>query len=145
MIARVAPDVAGIAKTFDYLVPPAMEADVRVGTMVRVALAGRRIGGWVVELVDEAATAALKSGRPLQPLAKVTGWGPSADLVDLADWAAWRWAGRRSAFLRTASPPGAVRGLPAPAGGPPSPGAVPGSLAADAFGRPARLAVTVVR
>ncbi|MEA2900229.1 MAG: hypothetical protein QOH36_116 [Actinomycetota bacterium] len=142
MIARVAPDVAGIAKTFDYLVPPAMEADVRVGTLVRVALAGRRIGGWVVEIADEAATAALKSGRPLSPLAKVTGWGPAADLVDLSGWAAWRWAGRRSAFLKTASPPGAVRGLPPR----PEPrltvGAPAGSLAAEAF---AQEGVTVVR
>ncbi len=118
MIARVAPDVAGIAKTFDYLVPPAMAADVRVGTMVRVVLAGRRVGGWVVAVSDVADAAALRSGRPLQPLAKVTGWGPPADLVDLAGWAAWRWAGRRTAFLRTASPPTAVRGLPASTGGP---------------------------
>ena len=136
MIARVAPDVAGIAKTFDYLVPPAMETDVRVGTMVRVPLAGRRVGGWVVEVADEPAPAALERGRPLQPLAKVTGWGPPADLVDLADWAAWRWAGRRSALLRTASPPGAVRQLPAR---PRSTGEVaPGdarTLAADAFDR----------
>ncbi|HVF14859.1 MAG TPA: hypothetical protein VM942_09690 [Acidimicrobiales bacterium] len=123
MIARVAPDVAGIAKTFDYLVPPAMVDDVRVGTLVRVPLGGRRIGGWVVELADEPAPAALERGRPLQPLAKVTGWGPPADLVDLAAWAAWRWAGRRSAFLRTASPPGAVRRLPPrpPAAATPSP------------------------
>ncbi len=139
MIARVAPDVAGIAKVFDYLVPPAMEADVRVGTMVRVPLAGRRIGGWVVELTDAAAAAALTSGRPLQPLAKVTGWGPSADLVDLADWAAWRWAGRRSAFLKTASPPGAVRGLPRRPQSRLAAGAPAGSLAAAAFSR--RLAV----
>jgi len=163
VVARVVPDVAGIAKTFDYLVPPAMEVDVRVGTLVRVSLGGRRIGGWVVGLADEPAPAALQRGRALQPLAKVTGWGPPADLVDLAGWAAWRWAGRRSAFLRTASPPGAVRGLPprprpgdpppagpqaAPPSGPtpeagpsPGPGAAPPlrSLAAEAFGR--RLAV----
>jgi len=132
--------VAGIAKTFDYLVPPAMAHDVRVGTLVRVPLAGRRIGGWVVALADEAAT-----DRPLQPLAKVTGWGPAPDLVDLAGWAAWRWAGRISAFLRSASPPGAVRGLP-PARPPAAPGASTrapaGSLVADAFARPG---VTVVR
>jgi primosomal protein N' (replication factor Y) len=104
VIARVVPDVAGIAKTFDYLVPPAMEADVRVGTLVRVPLGGRRIGGWVVELVDEPAPAAVRGGRPLQPLAKVTGWGPPPDLVDLAQWAAWRWAGRRTHELGTTGP-----------------------------------------
>ena len=140
VIARVVPDVAGIAKTFDYLVPPAMEADVRVGTLVRVPLGGRRIGGWVVELAAEPAPEALVRGRPLQAVAKVTGWGPPADVVDLAAWAAWRWAGRRSAFLRTASPPGAVRGLPPcpPAAGDFS-SAAPGTLASEAFGR--RLAV----
>ena len=143
MIARVAPDVAGIAKVFDYLVPPALEGDVRVGAMVRVPLAGRRVGGWVVDLSEEAAAAALQSGRPLQPLAKVTGWGPPADLVDLAGWAAWRWAGRRSAFLKTASPLRAVRGLPSPA---PPPGTNPagapsGSLAAAAFATASDVAV----
>jgi primosomal protein N' (replication factor Y) len=80
-----------------------------VGTIVRVPLHGRRVGGWVVGLADEAAT-----DRPLQPLAKVTGWGPPADVVALARWAAWRWAGRPAQLLGTASPPRAVRGLPTP-------------------------------
>jgi primosomal protein N' (replication factor Y) len=78
--------------------------------MVRVQLHGRRVGGWVVGLADEAAT-----DRPLQPLAKVTGWGPPAELISLARWAAWRWAGRPAQLLGTASPPRAVRALPAPA------------------------------
>jgi primosomal protein N' (replication factor Y) len=77
--------------------------------MVRVSLQGRRIGGWVVGLSDEAAT-----DRPLQPLAKVTGWGPPADVIALARWAAWRWAGRPAQLLGTASPPRAVRALPEP-------------------------------
>src|SRR5436305_1867544 len=33
-----------------------MEGDVAVGTMVRVTLQGRRVGGWVVELTEAAAT-----------------------------------------------------------------------------------------
>src|SRR4051812_27875820 len=76
--------------------------------MVRVVLHGRRVGAWVTEVDIEP-----RPGLELRPLAKVTGWGPPADLVDLARWAAWRWAGRPAAFLRTASPPGAVRALPA--------------------------------
>jgi primosomal protein N' (replication factor Y) len=48
----------------------------------------------------------------LKPLKAVTGWGPSEDVISLAEWAAWRWAGRRSHFLGTASPEGAVKGLP---------------------------------
>lgn len=128
---RVLPDVAAIDKTFDYLVPEALGDQVRVGTMVRIALAGRRVGGWVVE--DDVEPPA---GKRLVALAKVTGWGPPPDLVDLARWAAWRWAGRQATLLRTASPPVAVRGLPPPPP-PRPPAAVVGEddLVRDAFAR----------
>ncbi len=91
--------------------------------MVRVSLQGRRIGGWVVGLAAEAGT-----DRPLQPLAKVTGWGPPADVVTLARWAAWRWGGRTAQLLGTASPPRAVRALPPPGSPPagPTPALPPG-------------------
>ena len=56
MIARVLPDVPAIDRVFDYLVPPEMEADIAVGTMVRVSLHGRRVGGWVVELSETTTT-----------------------------------------------------------------------------------------
>ena len=112
-VARVLPDVAGLDKTFDYAVPASLGPDVRVGTIVRVELHGRRVGGWIVELVD--APAAAVDATRLKPIAKVTGWGPLPDVVDLSAWAAWRWAGRRSAFLGTASPPVAVSGLPSAA------------------------------
>ena len=105
-VARVLPDLP-LDKVFDYLVPDHLADQVRVGTIVRVPLHGRRVGGWVVGLAAEPAT-----DRPLQPIAKVTGWGPPADLVALARWAAWRWAGRPAQLLGTASPPHAVRGLP---------------------------------
>lgn len=121
-IARVLPDLP-LDKVFDYLVPGHLAGQVRVGTMVRVPLHGRRVGGWVVGLADEAST-----DRPLQPLAKVTGWGPPADVVALARWAAWRWAGRPAQLLGTASPPRAVRGLP-PATTPPPRSAAAAELA----------------
>ena len=102
---RVVVDEPALEKPFDYLVPATF--DVRVGTMVRAPLHGRRVGGWVREL-----NVTPPAGVELRPLAKVTGWGPAAELFDLADWAAWRWAGRAPHFLRTASPPAAVLGLP---------------------------------
>ena len=83
-----------------------MDADVRVGTLVRVELHGRRVRGWVV--ADDVEPPA---GVQLRPIAKVTGRGPSAELVALAHWAAWRWAGRPAQLLHTASPPVAVREL----------------------------------
>lgn len=108
-VVGVLPDVPAIDKVFDYTVPAEMDGDVRVGTMVRVVLHGRRVGGWVVaERADPV------EGRALRPLAKVTGWGPPPDVLPLAAWAARRWFGRRASLLGTASPPHVVRGLPAP-------------------------------
>ena len=140
LIARVLPDLP-VDKVFDYSVPEHLAADVRVGTMVRVSLQGRRVGGWVVGLSELPAT-----DRALQPLAKVTGWGPAADVVALARWAAWRWAGRPAQLLGTASPPRAVRGLPTrppprPATAPPAD--VPPADVTEAFAQPAT--VTVLR
>ena len=106
-VVRVLPDVPAIDKTFDYLVPDAIRDQVRVGDVVRVVLHGRRVGGWVVEVDVEP-----PEGVELRPLAKRSGLGPSAELLELSEWAAWRWAGRRASLLRTASPPRVVGGLP---------------------------------
>ena len=119
-----------LGRTFDYEVPPDLVHDVRVGTLVRIPLHGRRVGGWVVDLPAEAATS-----KPLLSVTRVTGWGPSPELIDLAAWAAWRWAGRTSAILGTASPPRAVRALPRPVRPVLPVGAAPG--AADGPGRAA--------
>ena len=127
-MVRVLPDVVGIDKEFDYLVPHGDA--VQVGDVVRIDLHGRRVGGWVlaVDVVPE-------PGVSLRALAKVSGRGPAPELVELAGWAAWRWAGRRAHVLRTASPPGVVRELRAPAyrvaphaaGSPTSPTVAPGA------------------
>lgn len=98
-----------LGRAFDYLVPDGMDGRVGVGSLVRIELQGRRVGGWVVGLDSQP-----PDGTVLRPLSKVTGWGPPPDLVALADWAAHRWAGRPVAFLRTASPPRAVTGVPDP-------------------------------
>jgi primosomal protein N' (replication factor Y) len=81
-----------------------------LGSMVRIDLHGRRVGGWVVELDP-----VLEAGVALKPLAKLVGRGPAGEIVELAGWAAWRWAGRTAQFLRTASPPRVVADLPAAA------------------------------
>ena len=119
MIARVLPDVSGLDRAFDYLVPDELRATVEVGTIVRVDLHGRRVGGWVIELTDELTSGVSREQlRPivLKPIVKVTGAGPSADLIELAEWASVRWAARRiRPFLVRASPERAVTGLPQPA------------------------------
>ena len=112
-MVRVLPDVPAIDKTFDYLVPDAFGDQVRVGTVVRIALHGRRVGGWVVDDWVEP-----PPGVTLLPLSKVTGWGPPPELLSLADWAAWRWCGRAATFLVSASADHAVPGLPRPSRAP---------------------------
>ncbi|MCP5028842.1 MAG: hypothetical protein GY929_21425 [Actinomycetia bacterium] len=114
-VVRVLPDVAAIDKEFDYIVPDRIDAGtVSVGTMVRIELHGRRVGGWVVADGVEP-----PPGVELKPIAKVTGHGPTAEVIDLARWAAHRWYGRLATVLTTASPPRAVVGLPAPDSAPP--------------------------
>ncbi len=115
LIARVVPDLTGLDRQFDYIVPESMIDRVRVGTLVRVSLNGRRVGGWVASLGSPDPT--LDAAR-LLPLAKVTGIGPSAEIFELAEWAGRRWAGRLRPFLVSASPPAAVLALPQPHHGP---------------------------
>ena len=111
MIARVLPDVTGLDKSFDYRVPDDLVEQVGVGTIVRVELHGRRIGGWVVELVEDAGSEVAPGD--LKDIKKVTGHGPSAELVELARWAYVRWGARRvRPFLVAASPKRAIRSIP---------------------------------
>jgi len=113
LAARVHPDVAGLDKHFDYAVPAELVAELAIGSRVRVDLHGRRIGGWVTELLP--ASDAGGGAPALKPIAKLTGHGPPGALIELAAWAQHRWAARSiRPFLRAASPPRAVRRLPAP-------------------------------
>jgi primosomal protein N' (replication factor Y) len=106
----VAPDVTGLDKQFDYLIPPTFDGAVEVGSMVRVTLGGRRVGGWVVAVdPDDVGVEPAK----LRPLARLSGHGPAPELVELAGWASHRWAaGRLRPFLQAASPPRMVPALP---------------------------------
>lgn len=98
-VVRVLPDRPGINKVFDYTVPADLDARVALGSVVRVELHGRRVGGWVV---DDDVTP--DPAVVLKPLAKVSSVGPTPEMLGLAEWAAWRWAGVPAHFLRTASP-----------------------------------------
>ena len=113
LVARVVTDGTGLDRQFDYLVPESMRAQVAVGTLVRVSLHGRRVGGWVVALGDP--DPAVPVDR-LVPLAKVSSIGPPAEVVHLAHWAAERWgAPRVRPFLVAAGPPTMVTALPSAA------------------------------
>jgi primosomal protein N' (replication factor Y) len=94
-VCRVVPDVTALDRAFDYRI----DADAPVGTIVRVPLHGRRVRGWITALDVEP-----ESENLLDVLAVVSA-GPPAEVVELTEWIAWRWAGPRVAVLRSASPP----------------------------------------
>jgi primosomal protein N' (replication factor Y) len=113
-IVRVRTELAAVTKAFDYAVPSAWaHSPVSVGTRVRVPLHGRSVRGWVV---DDAVPDA--GGRQVLPLKSWLGWGPPPAVLEMAEWAAWRWAGPASSFLGTASSATIVRTLPPRPGGP---------------------------
>ena len=139
-VARVVPDVGAIDREFDYLIPQSWTNDGRaarlaVGSMVRVTLNGRRVAGWVTAL-----DVAPPDGVKLAELSKLSGVGPSPEIMELTTWAAWRWAGRRTAFLRAASPPRMLSGVPRAAARRPVP-----MGPSDVFDEAFRLGNAVVR
>lgn len=110
-----------MARRFDYLA----DAPLAVGTRVRVRLAGRTVGGWVVESDVEPT-----EGVEPSPIAAVTGIGPPPPVVELAEWAGWRWAMPVATLLRVASPERRVRSLPEPPARRADPGGGAGSTGA---------------
>ena len=108
-VARVVPDVTGVDKIFDYLVPEALAETVRVGVRVRVPLHGRNVAGWVVEIGKPSVGL---DAKKIKSVIKVLGLGATIEIVDLAVWATKRWAGRMRSFISTAAPETLVKSVP---------------------------------
>jgi len=110
LVARVVPDVTGLDKQFDYLVPQHLRARVAVGSMVRVPLHGRKVAGWVVSLGAPDPAVPIEK---LVEIATLSSIGPMAEVIELAQWAATRWGSPRvRPFLVVADPPRMVKLLP---------------------------------
>ena len=100
------PDVSGIDKLFDYVVPDSLEARVSIGCKVRVVLNGRRVGGWIVDLQREGERA--ESALPVSKLSEivsVSGMGVEPSVVPLTKWMSEQWWGTWRATLSSASAP----------------------------------------
>jgi primosomal protein N' (replication factor Y) len=105
-VVAVLPDVTGVDRSFDYVVPPAISAAVELGSIVRVPLHNRNVRGWVVAESSEAA------GYELRSLIDLVSAGPAPELVELGRFAAWRYVGRLRPFLLAGSPRHRVGTLP---------------------------------
>ena len=100
------PEVSGIDKVFDYLVPESLVPRVGRGTRVRIDLNGRRVGGWIVEIgsAEERTDVQVDIAR-LAPIISVSGDGVDPDVLPLTKWMSQRWFGSWRATLSSASAP----------------------------------------
>ena len=102
VVAGIVPDLTGLDRVFDYLVPVDLVSTIEIGSKVRVSLNGRRVGGWVISLGLPSPGV---SADKLKSIDKSSGIGPDAEMLDLCRWASVRWcASRLRPFLVTASP-----------------------------------------
>ena len=109
---RVIPDLPAVSKEFDYTVPVSwiesgLASKLTVGSLVRIQFRNRSIGAWVSQINPRT-----EAGIQLQPLKKISSQGPSEEVLSLARWAADRWQGPISRFLKTASPQRMVKSIP---------------------------------
>ncbi|HAX04996.1 MAG TPA: hypothetical protein DCX77_04905 [Acidimicrobiaceae bacterium] len=111
-VVRVLPDEPAVDREFDYLLTDEVVessecTEVRIGTVVRVDLRGRRVRGWITALDVRP-----QQGLKLSAIKKISSYGPPAALVDLATWASRHWLGSRVHFLRTATHDRIVSSVP---------------------------------
>lgn len=106
------PDVSGIDKIFDYLVPDELHERLTVGARVRVVLNGRRVGGWVTDIAPHGERDQHVALDRLSPIVSLSGLGVEADVVVLTQWVSKKWWGPWRAVLASASAP-RVRERPA--------------------------------
>ena len=97
LAVRVVPDVTGVDRTFLYLVEVSQE--IRVGTIVRVNLAGRKVRAWVIAVGEE-----VPPGIECKPIEGIVSLALDAAGVELAHFAAFRYAGWLRPFLLAGSP-----------------------------------------
>jgi primosomal protein N' (replication factor Y) len=110
----VVPDVSGIDKWFDYVVPSSLLSSISIGCRVRVNLNGRRVGGWVVELGEYGTVGDTSvSLERLAPIVAVSGVGVDSHLIPVVRATATYFAGSLRAVLASASSPKAKASRPA--------------------------------
>jgi len=102
---RVVTDVAAVDRAFDDEVPVHLD-HVNVGDRIRVNFHNRSVKAWVVGESEGI------EGVALKPVAKWSGFGPPPEMLDLLEWASWRWVAPLARFLTAASPIRNITSLP---------------------------------
>lgn len=104
--SRVIPDVASFSVDdgFWYSIPDHLASDLKIGSIVRVPLSGRRVRGWVVEMAGE------REGN-LKEIAGISGSSPvfNPDLLQGLLWTARHYVAPVATLLARATPPNLPR------------------------------------
>ena len=108
-VARVVPDVTGVDKTFDYLIPESLGDALRIGMRVRVPLHGRNVAGWVIAIGEPSTGLEISK---LRSVIKILGLGTTQEIIELAHWATLRWVGRIRSFISTSAPSTLIAKVP---------------------------------
>ena len=113
-VARVVPDIPTFAVDdgFAYLVPSALLDQVKVGSMVRVPLAGRRVRGYVIGLETDHHSAGARKLREVRSVSSPVPVFTEAMLPSLR-WAAAHYVAPLAGVLAKTAPPNLPR-RPAP-------------------------------
>lgn len=113
--ARVVPNIPTFAVDggFRYSIPDNLSGAVRLGSIVRVPLSGRKVRGWVVETSQS-------DDEGLKDVASVSGAAPVFDpgLLQTLRWAAQHYVAPLSVLLGRATPPNLPKSSGFPAEGP---------------------------
>ncbi|MBR7107398.1 MAG: primosomal protein N' [Lentisphaeria bacterium] len=102
MIARVITDIA-LDREFDYLIPAALENDIRIGSAVEVPFGSTRRNGYVLEICAESAFASTGKLKELSGFARNRAHIPEK-LITLGKWMAEYYCATQEHAIRTLLP-----------------------------------------
>ena len=103
MIARVITDIA-LDREFDYLIPAALENDIRIGSAVEVPFGNTRRNGYVLEICAESAFSSTGKLKELSGFAHNRAHIPEK-LITLGKWMAEYYCATQEHAIRTLLPP----------------------------------------
>ncbi len=103
-VVEVLIDSVGLSKVFSYSIPERFVDRLGVGCYVSVKLGNSTVRGWVVGRKELSADDLDALQFELSPISRLLGGGPTAEVIALCKWAAWRFVGSPVSFMTHASP-----------------------------------------
>jgi primosomal protein N' len=97
---EVLPNVIGLDKSFSYKASQPLASTLEIGDRVKVPLRGKVVEGWVLDIQKDL------QGDLLDVISKK---GPGFKSLELLNWAAYRYVGKRRIFAEISSPKKSIK------------------------------------